>query len=389
MSKSSDDPKGRGSSPGGVGPGRGGTDDPGGGIWLPVTALAFVLVLGGLWIVGLPPLSRAGADGEARMGSGAGSAGDQPGPSTGSLAGRGAGGSIQPEGESPRFGTGGTTDADAGSAAVPELPTRLDGFRADAWYLPDDELWGFVEIPGGSFLMGSDPSADPLAYDIEIWSRNQPQGVVEVPTFFIGRYEVTAAQYAAFVEATGHPVADGTFDVPPDHPVSQITWPDALAYARWLEDTLHSSPETPEPIRSRLEEGWRVTLPDEAEWEKAARGTEGAIFPWGNQPRSDRANFQGQRAVSVGLVSCPECAHGLSDMSGNVWEWTRSPYQPYPYDESDDHQNLRADALWVIRGGSYQDPLRNVRAAVRGGGDPGARRPFVGFRVALIPDRGS
>ncbi|MDX1568179.1 MAG: SUMF1/EgtB/PvdO family nonheme iron enzyme [Longimicrobiales bacterium] len=360
------------------------------GVWLPVTALLFAAILGGVWLVGFPPLSQAGAGGVGGAASRGADSGNQPGSSAGSMATPGLGGSIQPEGEALRSGIEGVSGIDAGAVAAPSLPETLDGFRADAWYLPDDPLLGFVEIPGGPFLMGSDPEVDPLAYEIEIWSSGRPQGVVNVPTFYMGRFEVTVAQYAAFVEATGHPAAPGTFDAPLDHPVSRVTWPDALAYARWLEERLRNSPDTPEPIRSRLQEGWRVTLPDEAEWEKAARGTEGAIFPWGNQPRSDRANFQAGAAVSVGLFSCPECPYDLADMSGNVWEWTRSPYQPYPYDETDDHENLRTDALWVIRGGSYQDPLRNVRAAVRGGGDPGARRSFVGFRLALTPgDAGS
>jgi formylglycine-generating enzyme required for sulfatase activity len=70
-------------------------------------------------------------------------------------------------------------------------------------------------------------------------------------------------------------------------------------------------------------------------------------------------------------------------MSGNVWEWTRSPYQPYPYDDSDDRAHLEADALWVMRGGHFGDADRNIRAAARGGADPGVRRGFIGFRVAL------
>jgi formylglycine-generating enzyme required for sulfatase activity len=71
-------------------------------------------------------------------------------------------------------------------------------------------------------------------------------------------------------------------------------------------------------------------------------------------------------------------------MSGNVWELTRSPYQPYPYDLEDDKDNLDLDALWVMRGGHFGDSERNVRAAIRGGVDPGARRPFIGFRLAIF-----
>jgi formylglycine-generating enzyme required for sulfatase activity len=85
----------------------------------------------------------------------------------------------------------------------------------------------------------------------------------------------------------------------------------------------------------------------------------------------------------VGSFSCAECAFGLSDMSGNVWEWTRSPFQPYPYEPGGMPSDLEADALFVMRGGSYSDPLQNVRAATRGGADPGAGRPFIGFRLAI------
>ena len=74
-------------------------------------------------------------------------------------------------------------------------------------------------------------------------------------------------------------------------------------------------------------------------------------------------------------------------MSGNVWEWTRSPFQPYPFDEGADRVDLEADALWVMRGGSFTDPARNIRTTTRGGADPGARRPFIGFRIALAPPR--
>ncbi len=70
-------------------------------------------------------------------------------------------------------------------------------------------------------------------------------------------------------------------------------------------------------------------------------------------------------------------------MSGNVWELTRSPYQPYVSDSADDRGGLDANALWVMRGGSFADPARNLRTAVRGAVDPGARRPFIGFRVVL------
>jgi formylglycine-generating enzyme required for sulfatase activity len=70
-------------------------------------------------------------------------------------------------------------------------------------------------------------------------------------------------------------------------------------------------------------------------------------------------------------------------MSGNVWEWTRSPYQSYPYDSSDDSSTAATEALWVMRGGSFNDTEQSIRAATRGAADPGARRPFIGFRIVL------
>lgn len=259
----------------------------------------------------------------------------------------------------------------------------LPGFRSDAWFLPDGDLLGFVEVPGGAFLMGSDPAIDPHAFDNEWWPGARPQVTMDLAAFYVGRYEVTVAQFAAFVEETGHRTDPYAFQAPPDHPVGAVSWPDALAYARWLETTLTQWPETPPELSRLLREGWRITLPTEAQWEKAARGSDGRIYPWGNEPRRDRANYGGRSTAPVGSFECPECPFGLLDMSGNVWEWTRSPYQPYPYDEANDREGLEADALWVMRGGSFSDEARNVRTGIRGGADPGVRRPFIGFRLVI------
>ncbi len=269
----------------------------------------------------------------------------------------------------------------AAEAVAAQGPAPM--FRPDAWSLPDEPLLGFVEIPAGPFVMGSDPAIDPAAFETERWSPQSNQGTPDVPAFYIGRYEVTVAQFAAFVEATGHTVDERALQAPPDQPVAWVSWPDALAYARWLERQMVEGAGAPEEVRRLLAEGWHLTLPSELEWEKAARGTDGRVYPWGNEPRGDRANFASSAVRPVGTLPCPECAHGLADMSGNVWEYTRSPYQPYPYDESDDATNLEADALWVMRGGSFGDPAQNVRSAIRGGADPGVRRDFIGFRLAL------
>lgn len=280
---------------------------------------------------------------------------------------------------------GSLVSAEAGNvpAAMP-LPPEA-GFLADVGYLPDDGMLGFVEIPAGPFLMGSDPAADRLAFDNERWSADRVQGVVDLPTYYIARFEVTGAQFRDFVEATGHRASDQALLSPPTHPVAFVSWPDALAYARWLDATLRDSQATPPALRERLREGWRVTLPTEAQWEKAARGTDGRIFPWGDEPRRDHANFAARGTAPVGSFACADCPYGLSDMSGNVWEWTRSPFQPYPFDATHDRTDLTAEALWVMRGGAFSDAAQNVRSAIRGGADPGVRRPFIGFRLVVTP----
>jgi formylglycine-generating enzyme required for sulfatase activity len=266
-------------------------------------------------------------------------------------------------------------------AGVLWLATSLAAIGARA---PAGMIAEFVEIPAGPFIMGADPARDPEAYEHERWPPTG-EGTVFVPTFYIGRYEVTVSEFAAFARAGTWAVDDRALAGPPTHPVTFVSWPDALAYCRWLETTLKTATATPARTRALLEGGWRVTLPTEAEWEKAARGTDRRRYPWGNEPLSTRANYEGTGTTPVGFFACPECAYGLADMSGNVWEWTRSPYQPYPYDPSDDRANLDADALWVIRGGRFGDGPRLVRTTSRGAADPGARRPFIGLRVVISP----
>lgn len=272
-----------------------------------------------------------------------------------------------------------TSDQTGESKSIQEIA----GFRADAWNLPDDELLGFVRITGGPFIMGSNPAVDRLAYENERWSNLRRQGSVDLPDYYIGKFEVTVAQFKAFVADSDLQVDAIALDVAGNLPVSNITWPQALAYARWLEQQLRQSEQTPAELMQMFNDGAHITLPSEAEWEKAARGTDGRIFPWGSQARTDRANFNGDAVAPVGTLACIECAYGLSDMSGNLWELTRSPLQDYPYDPEDDAENLSDDALWVMRGGSYADVINNVRTAVRGGVDPGVRSNTIGFRLVI------
>ncbi len=238
----------------------------------------------------------------------------------------------------------------------------------------------FVEISAGTFNMGADRAHDQMAFDNE-----RPESTFDLPTFLIARHEVTIAEFSAFAKAGKWSIDPRALQGQADHPVAFVSWTDALAYCRWLEASLKNSLATSVRVARALNDGWRVTLPTEAEWEKAARGTDRRRYPWGDEPRRDRANFGSGGTAPVGRFACPECAHGLSDMAGNVWEWTRSPLQPYPYDAGDDRANLDADALWVMRGGSFADNPQLIRTTTRGAAEPGARRPFIGFRVVISP----
>ena len=267
-------------------------------------------------------------------------------------------------------------------AFLPRSPALAYDVSAGEATATSADLPDFVEVAEGPFMMGADPARDPQAFDNERWP-GAGEGKVPVATFYVARHEVTVAQFSAFAQAVGASVDPRALARPPDHPVTFVSWPEALAYCRWLTTTLQGSPATPLPLRELLRQGWRVTLPTEAEWEKAARGTDRRIYPWGHEPLRTRANYQGAGTTPVGQFSCPECPYGLADMSGNVWEWTASPYQPYPYDPSDDRANLSDDALWVIRGGGYADDPRLLRTTTRTGAEPGARRAFIGFRVVI------
>src|SRR5690606_16342 len=169
--------------------------------------------------------------------------------------------------------------------------TEVSGFRSDTWYLPDDSMLGFVPIPAGSFQMGSNPLIDPMAFENERWSEGRRQGGVELPLFYMAKFEVTVAQFRAVVQSTGFRADPLALEGSLDHPVTNVSWTDALAYGRWLQSAMQDDPATPAEFKELFNNGWVLTLPDEAQWEKAARGDDGRIFPWGNQPDKSRSNY--------------------------------------------------------------------------------------------------
>lgn len=270
-------------------------------------------------------------------------------------------------------------------------------FDHEARYLPKDDLLGFVEISPGPFLMGSDQRCDLEAYDYEC-----EQHEVTLTDYYIARYPVTVAQFQAFVEDSGYqPEDNSSVRGVANHPVMGITWYEALKYCDWLTERLRGWAGTPEPLATRIRnEGWMVTLPSEAEWEKAARGTDGRLYPWGDKADRNRANYADTRIKSTSAVGCfPTGAspYGVEDLSGNVWEWTRSlwgtdftrPAYHYPYQPTDGREDVSAprDIRRVVRGGAFSDDLGYMRCASRYWFGPSSWHWHLGFRVVVRPCR--
>ncbi|MCC7116917.1 MAG: SUMF1/EgtB/PvdO family nonheme iron enzyme [Anaerolineales bacterium] len=232
--------------------------------------------------------------------------------------------------------------------------------RAATWAyceLGGFERFGLLKIPAGEFLMGSSET-DSRAIDDE-----KPQHALYLPDYYIAKYPVTVQEYQSFVNESGYKTSDGrSLRGISNHPVVNVTWKDALAFARW-----HG-----------------VTLPSEAEWEKAARGTDGRIYPWGNTWQSGLANTyeywdesqtlwgrwlrrkKGNFSTTpVGSFPKGNSPYGCSDMAGNVWEWTRSISKKYPYDANDGREDESVSARRALRGGSFNNLQRLARCASR------------------------
>ncbi|TLY43171.1 MAG: formylglycine-generating enzyme family protein [Nitrospirae bacterium] len=239
-----------------------------------------------------------------------------------------------------------------------------------------------VRIPAGWFLMGSDKKVDRSAYQPEF-----PQRKVYLDAYDIDKYEVTTVQYLKFVLATDRPpLLDWQYDggnfqeSMASHPVMHVSWHDADAYCKWA--------------------GKR--LPTSAEWEKAARGEDGRIYPWGNQPAGlSRANF-GRTGLSGPVRDRPErlllyppiisvdkyenavSPYGVYQMSGNVAEWTADWYDPNYYKAAPDRnpKGPERGTQKAFRGGGWVDSTPSVRPAQRNGADPTMKMNWLGFRCA-------
>ncbi|MCP4165895.1 MAG: SUMF1/EgtB/PvdO family nonheme iron enzyme, partial [Chloroflexi bacterium] len=263
-------------------------------------------------------------------------------------------------------------------------------FREDAWRLPDDDLFGFVEIPAGPFLMGSKKDKDPQALDREL-----PQHELSLGGYYIARFPVTVEQFRIFAVGSGYKPKDtDSLKGIPNHPAVYVTWHDARAYCDWLTQQLREAKHTPLILASLIrEQDWSIKLPSEAQWEKAARGSDGLIYPWGNTVDANRANYDDTGIGGTSAVGCfPGKNHpyAVEDLSGNVWEWTLSlwgkedkPEFAYPYDPDDGRENIEApdEVRRVLRGGSFLNSAVFVRCACRYTVRPVLRYDRWGVRV--------
>ncbi|MCI5138979.1 MAG: hypothetical protein D3922_11325 [Candidatus Electrothrix sp. AR1] len=264
-------------------------------------------------------------------------------------------------------------------------------FRPDRWFLPEKDLLGFVEIPAGEFLMGDDGDKNA-----------SPQHRVQLERYFIGRYPVTVDQFRCFVTAAKHtPASLRSLEGIGNHPVKYVSWYDAMAYCAWLDQELRHSSDTPTPLAALLRKGWQVRLPSEAEWEKAARGEDGRIYPWGNEEAdAERANYDKTGVNNTSSVGCfPGGAspYGLQDCAGNVLEWTRSlwgesygkPDFVYPYDPADasrEDVDAGGKVLRVIRGWGFWASEADLSCARRSRDYPDDGSVNWGFRLVLAPN---
>jgi len=239
-----------------------------------------------------------------------------------------------------------------------------------------------VRIPVGPFLMGSDKKVDRNAYPAEL-----PQRTIHLDAYEIDQFEVTTVQYLKYALAKDlPPLIDWQYDggnfqeTMASHPVMHVSWADADAYCKWA--------------------GKR--LPTEAEWEKAARGEDGRIYPWGNQPAGlSRANF-GRTGLSGPVRDRPERLvlyppiisvdkydnavgpYGTFQMAGNVAEWVADWYDKDYYKTAPDRNPKGPEngTQKSFRGGGWIDSTPSVRGAQRNGTDPSTKMNWMGFRCA-------
>lgn len=242
-----------------------------------------------------------------------------------------------------------------------------------------------ISIPAGPFMMGTSDEQIRRLIQEEEWAQEwfssdlflpeQPYHQVNLPAFEIAKYPVTNMEYYSFVYHSGYRVPKGWvgfqyLEGQADFPVTNVSQRDAVAYCTWLNQ----------------QTGKKYRLPSEAEWEKAARGADGRIYPWGDafDPWRCNTDESGKRSPTpVGAYSPGgDSVYELCDVSGNVWEWTLSLFQPYPYKPNDGRENQGGNGKFVVRGGAWYYSRALARCAARENMLPDYISPAVGFRIA-------
>jgi toxoflavin biosynthesis protein ToxD len=263
-----------------------------------------------------------------------------------------------------------------------------------------DLLSTFIRIPATPFLMGTperELSTLAKAYGgtRESYREESPQHTLALPAFALAQTPATNALYTAYVAASGARVPITWRGAQPpdalrDHPVVDVSWEEASAFCAWLTAQsrdwrleMRDYGGAQPPISHLQSPVFR--LPTEAEWEHAARGTDGGAFPWGDEWDGQRANTREGRlggTTPVGSYPGGASPYGCLDMAGNVWEWTSSLDALYPYTAVDGREDPRAPGRRILRGGCYANPHGFARCACRFRLLPTVRNPFLGFRLA-------
>ena len=245
------------------------------------------------------------------------------------------------------------------TALAPQIQATAVALGLEPTHMQINPLDGaiYVLVPAGEFTMGSLAGTGT--------DNENPQTKITLPAFWIMRTEVTNAQYKLCVDAGKCTKPDNArWDKPENgnDPVTHVDWSQARTYAAWV--------------------GGR--LPTEAEWEKAACGTDERVYPWGNaEPNDQRLNYNNKvgHTSAVGSYPAGASAYGALDMAGNVWEWTSSQDRGYPYKADDGREDPTGEDARSLRGGAFNSDEYVVRCARRDRYNATFTYRGVGFRV--------
>jgi formylglycine-generating enzyme required for sulfatase activity len=262
----------------------------------------------------------------------------------------------------------------------------------------------FKRVPAGKFIMGSHDE------DTQAFDQEKPRHTIDIPyDYWLARFTVTNVDFEKFIAATNFKTtaeeqgsaygydgkewkdikgafwrkprgAESNIDNKGDHPVVSLSWLDAMKYCAWAN----------EEFRAEIAQAGNLILrlPTEAEWEKTARGAYGLIYPWGNEFDPKRLNFADNSkmdTVPVGAYPNGASPYGCEQMAGNVWEWTHTRFEKYPYKVDDGREKEKASETRVLRGGAFGDSSGSVRCACRSYYGPSGRYGSLGFRLCVSP----